>query len=349
MRISDLADKNGEWLNSHGPFGNIVVSSRVRFARNLAKWNFISKMSNNDRLELTQNVKDAFCSLSGFGEFEYFDFSGLSRFEKTLLIERHLVSGEHTVGEGARGVVIDHDEKFSIMVNEEDHLRMQSLRGGFDLEGAYKALDALDDKLAPILNYAYSEDYGYLTACPTNVGTGMRVSVMLHLPALVMTRHIEKAFRAIHDLRLAVRGFYGEGTEAIGELYQISNQITLGRSEKQILEDLTAVIEELVAYEIKARAKLFDTERPRLEDRVFRAYGVLSNARVITSEEAMKHFSSVRLGLDMGIISGLDMAVLNKIFLYSQAAHLQHLIGTELPPEERDIKRAEFIREQMGV
>lgn len=349
MQIRELATSCGEWLHSDGSEANrVVISSRIRLARNLAGRNFMVRLDEDAQARLAEEVQDALVSCRSGGGLQYFDIEGLEPLERSLLLERHLVSRELLDGKGRRGVALNRAESLSLMVNEEDHLRLQSLRGGLHLEEAYTELDRLDDEIAGVLEYAWTPDLGYLTACPTNVGTGMRVSVMMHLPALVMTRNIERAFRAVHDLRLAVRGFYGEGTEAVGELYQISNQITLGRSEREILDDLKAVIEELVTYEERSRVKLMSCERLRLEDRVYRALAILQNARTISSEEAMQHISSVRLGVAVGLLPGLAADKLNQIFLFSQPAHLQQRSSEELSPKERDARRAGFIRENLS-
>ena len=217
------------------------------------------------------------------------------------------------------------------------------------LRDAFDTINRLDDDLSGRLHFAFDAAYGYLTSCPTNVGTGLRVSVMLHLPALVMTQHIEKVFRAVYEMRMAVRGFYGEGTEASGELYQISNQITCGRSEEYILEDMEATIHGIIDYEEKARAELAEKGRNRLEDRVWRSLGLLRNARIMSSDEAMRHLSSLRLGVVMGVLDNPGLRDLQRLFLFIQPAHLQKMEGRELDSEARDLARAEFLRKRLGA
>ncbi len=347
MNISDLTGSCGQWLSCpNTDYSNIVISSRIRLARNLNNFNFMPKISDEDKINVAEEVASALNSTGKGNEFQFFDLENLSKRERSILMERHLISRELIENTGRRGVAFNDDESLSVMINEEDHIRLQSLRGGFSLQQAYETIDKLDDQLAGILDYAYDPELGYLTSCPTNVGTGIRVSVMMHLPALVMTRSIEKAFRAIHDLRLAVRGFYGEGTEALGEIYQISNQITLGRSEQELIDDLKAVIEELAVYETRAREKLITNDRFRLEDRVWRSYATLKNARVLFPDEAMQLLSGIRLGMDMKILPSITPEMLNKIFLFSQPAHLQQIIKEDLKPKERDIARANYVREQ---
>ncbi len=348
MTLNDLLEHPGEWLSGTGPEAGIVLSSRVRLARNLGGHHFASRTDEKEREEVTQAVRDALAALPGGQDLAWLDVASMAPLDRRFLVERHLISREQEEGEGSRGVAIDERETIAVMVNEEDHLRLQSIRGGLQLAETYQALERIDDALSNILEIAFDSDLGYLTACPTNVGTGMRVSVMMHLPALVMTSHIEKAFRAVHDLRLTVRGLYGEGTEAQGEFYQVSNQITIGRSEREIIDDLRATVDGLIAYEKKARERLMEIEPAKVQDRIWRAHATLKNARIMSSEEAMGHLSSVRLGVDLGMISGLDISGLNRIFVYIQPAHLQRMEGRELAPEDRDLVRATYIREQMA-
>jgi len=348
MDLHKVFGTSGEWLSAEGPRSDMVISSRIRLARNLAGHRFSSRMDEEEMDTVLQEVRDALNTIPAGASLRWFDLEGLSALERHLLLERHLISREQESADGPRAVAFDESERISIMVNEEDHLRLQSLRSGLQLQQAYADLDQLDNDLSTTLDFAFDQELGYLTACPTNVGTGLRVSVMLHLPALVMTRHIEKAFRAIHDLRLAVRGLYGEGTEAFGELYQISNQITIGRTEQDLIHDLEAMIESILTYEQRARERMVENERLRLEDRVWRAFSVLRHARVLNSEEAMKHLSQTRLGVCMGILPQIPMADLNRIFALIQPAHLQHREGRELSSNERDEIRARLIREHFS-
>lgn len=348
MDLNDVFNNQGEWLRAEGPLHHIVISSRVRLARNLRDIPFIPRMEEEERNAVIHLVRDAFAAAPAARGLSYLPIDDMGRLDRALLHERHLISREQMEGNGARGLAVDADEALSVMLNEEDHLRLQSIRSGLQIQEAYAAVDRLDDELAATLDYAYDGELGYLTACPTNVGTGMRVSVMTHLPALVMTGHIEKAFRAVHDLRLAVRGFYGEGTEALGEFYQISNQITLGRAEGEILGDLQAVIDSLVSYETKARQRLLSKDHALLEDRVCRAYAILRSARMMTTEEAMTHLSSLRLGVHLALLPDLDIATLNRLCLFVQPAHLQRMEGRQGGAEERDFARARYLRRTLG-
>jgi len=324
----------------------VAVSSRVRLARNLAGYRFPSRADLAEKTRIVAVVRSALEKLPQ--RLEWLDVDAFNENDRRFLMERHLVSREMADGTGPRGAAIDADETFAVMVNEEDHLRLQCIRSGLRLHEVHAAANALDDALAEHLDFAFDGDFGFLTACPTNVGTGLRVSVMLHLPALAMSGQLEKAFRAVHELGLAVRGLYGEGTEALGELYQISNQVTLGRAEEEIVSDLEAVIEGLVRYEGLAREQIMTpANRLQVEDRIWRALGTLRSARLMTTEESMKHFSSLRLGVGLGLLPQEQMAQVNRLFLMSQPAHLQRLAGHNLDAAGRDKVRADFLRKRM--
>jgi len=246
-------------------------------------------------------------------------------------------------------VLFNRSEMLAVMVNEEDHLRIQAIRAGFQIREAFADIQWIDDQLDQDLKFAYSEEFGYLTACPTNVGTGMRASVMFHLPALVFTKQIDKVFASVTKINLAVRGFYGEGTQASGDFYQISNQVTLGVSEEDVLELLIRVVPKIVSYEREVREHLIAKDRLRLEDKIWRAYGVLQAARSISSEETMDLLSAVRLGVNLGLLGNVDISTVNELFILTQPAHLQRLEKRDLDPNERDATRAEFIRRQLGI
>jgi protein arginine kinase len=233
------------------------------------------------------------------------------------------------------------------MVNEEDHLRLQVIRSGLQLDEAYDEIDRMDTALEGSLNFAYSPQFGYLTACPTNVGTGLRISVMMHLPAAALSKQMDKVLQSLQRLNYTVRGFYGEGTQPLGDFYQVSNQITLGKSERDIISELKRVIPEILKFERQWRHKLLEDEPRRLEDRVWRAYGVLKHARRITSEEATDLLSALRLGVTLNVITGIPHKVLNELFIFTQPAHLQKIERKILDPEERDSVRAEFIRRRL--
>ena len=343
--FSGYLQRNGEWLRGDGPASGTVISCRVRLARNLAGHRFPGHADHEMRLRVIEAVKGALADAPTGRKLMWCPLDEMPAIDRHFLVERHLISRELANDEGPRGLAFDPEETLAAMVNEEDHLRLQSIRSGFSLAETFRAVNGLDDELAERLDYAFDERHGYLTACPSNVGTGLRASVMVHLPALVMTQHLKKAFRAVHDLRLTVRGLYGEGTEAYGELYQISNQIALGRAEEEIVEDLRTMVEGLLRYEDEARERLRGREMGKLEDRIWRSYGALRHARLMSSEEAMRHLSSLRLGIAMGLIPRPELQALNRLFLFSQPAHLQRLEGRELAQEERDAARARFLRD----
>ena len=244
-------------------------------------------------------------------------------------------------------MAISSDETISIMVNEEDHLRLQVLKPGFSLSECWQIAEKMDSDLEKKLNFAFSGKLGYLTACPTNTGTGMRASVMLHLPALVLTKQINRVIQAIVKLGLTVRGLFGEGTEATGNFFQISNQVSLGRSETEIIDNIKRIINQVIEYEQNARQALLSKNRNKLEDQVWRSFGVLQNARIITSSESIELLSNLRLGFDLDIIKGLSREVINELFILTQPAHLQKFEDKNLNPNKRDIKRAQLIREKL--
>jgi len=347
MGIEILLDRNTEWLRGEGPDARIVVSSRVRLARNLRGFRFPGRADAETRIrvrELVARAAEGSRLLQGALTVRLDEIGELDR---QFLVERHLSSREHARGDEGTALVIGDREILSLMVNEEDHLRIQTLRSGFRLDAAMEEINRLDDEIEERLDYAFLPETGYLTSCPTNAGTGLRASVMLHLPGLVMVEQINQVLQAIAKLGLAVRGLYGEGTEASGNLFQISNQVTLGMAETDIVENLGKVIGQIVDYEKKAQESLFKRSLKALEDRVYRAYGLLTGARIITSKETIELLSALKLGLDSRLIP-LDLGTINELFIVTQPAHLQKLAGRELKPEERDVFRAELIRQRLG-
>ena len=325
-----------------------MVSSRIRLARNLTDYPFISKATELDREEIEKTLRKTVTDVSRQGLLDYLDVNELNDIDRQFLVERQLISREHAESEGARGVAIDAGERTSLMINEEDHLRIQVMHSGFDLKAAWKRINELDDRLEQRTAYAFHSRLGYLTACPTNVGTGMRVSVMLHLPALVITRQIEKVFRSLHKISLAVRGLYGEGSQAMGDFYQISNQITLGKSEEELVTQVGDVVPVLIDYERRARDFLQKESHENLHDKVSRAYGILSTAQTISSEETMHLLSSIRMGVELGLLPELGMGQVNELFIQTQPAHLQKISGTELNTADRNVARASFLRRHLN-
>ncbi|HEX5442337.1 MAG TPA: protein arginine kinase [Pirellulales bacterium] len=348
MEFSELARSSGEWLRGSGPESDIVISSRIRLARNLADYPFISRANTADRAEIERTLRERILRVREATELDYIDVDKLEGIDRQFLVERQLISREHAEAEGARGVAIDPQERVSLMINEEDHLRIQVMHSGLDLAGAWDQISSIDDLIELQVTYAFNDRLGYLTACPTNVGTGMRVSVMLHLPALVITRQIEKLFRSLQKISLAVRGLYGEGSQAMGDFYQISNQITLGRAEIDLVKQVGDVVPTIIDYERKAREFLVRESQETLHDRVSRAYGILRTAQTISSEETMHLLSSVRMGVNLGLIPDLEIPALNKLFIYTQPAHLQKLTGSELTTADRNIERARYLRRHLN-
>ncbi|HEV8607930.1 MAG TPA: protein arginine kinase [Tepidisphaeraceae bacterium] len=349
MKLSDLTNHAGEWLRGSGPMSEIVISSRIRLARNIAGSPFLSRASRHQRQHLETRIRDTILSAQIAPQTLYVDLDSAPEIDRTLLVERHLISKPHAAAEGARGVAIGEDETVSIMVNEEDHLRIQVLRSGLQLEEAWEQINQIDDRLESKLDWAFHPRFGYLTACPTNVGTGIRVSVMLHLPALKLTGEIEKVFRAAKDMRLAVRGLYGEGTEATGDFYQISNQTTLGKSEEEIISDFKhQVIPKIIDYEHHARRTLLNDRTVALDDKVCRALGILRSARLLASEETLFLLSHLRMGVNLGRVKDIDLRTLNELFLLTQPAHLQKLQGKKLEGDLRRAARADYIRQRLN-
>ena len=347
MKLEDLARQCGEWLRGSGPESDIVISSRIRLARNLADFPFIRQCNESDRSEVEKSLKETIFSIKQWKNLAYLDVNTLAKVDRQFLVERQLISREHAESDGARSVAIDHQEKFSLMINEEDHLRVQVMHSGLALDSAWKRINEIDDMIEENMTFAFHPRLGYLTACPTNVGTGMRVSVMLHLPALVITRQIEKVFRSLQKISLAVRGLYGEGSQAMGDFYQISNQITLGRSEEELIQQVNDVVPVLIDYERKARQFLIRESQKDLHDRVSRAFGILCTAQTISSEETMHLLSSVRMGINLGLIENLEIPMVNQLFIHTQPAHLQKLRGSELDTANRNIERAHYLKNHL--
>ena len=345
IQLSDFPRTCGEWLQARGDENDVVISSRVRLARNIQGFNFPSRMTDPQKQDVVELVAEAIR-----GRAMRLDLDQSNSIDRALLVERHLISKELASGEGARSVVFGRGEMISVMVNEEDHLRIQCIKSGFDLDRAWQRLSRIDRVLEKQMPISFDDRYGYLTACPTNVGTGMRVSVMLHLPALTMKDHIRKVQRACDNMNNALRGLYGEGTQSLGDFYQISNQATLGKSEEEIVADLKSVIPVVIKYERGMREALLTEERAHLEDRVGRALATLRVARQMNVEEMMQHMSMVRLGMGLGLISNdeVDIDMINELFLLCQPAHLQKRERRSLTPEERDVLRAEIIRTRLS-
>jgi protein arginine kinase len=348
MNLDTLLPNLGEWLRGTGPEADVVVSTRIRLARNLAQYPFTNRASGPQKAEIEARVRDAIAKADLPSPLAYVEVARLAPLDRQFLVERQLISRElAAVLEGPRGVAFDDKESISVMVNEEDQLRLQVMRSGLALDDAWQTIDRVDDSLEARLTYAFHDQFGYLTACPTNVGTGMRASVMLHLPALGLTKEIEKLFRSLQKINLVVRGLYGEGSRASGDLYQISNQVTLGKSEARVLQEIREVIAQILQYERRARQLLMKERKQAEQDRVARAIGTLGSATMITSEETMELLSAVRLGINLNLLDDLPPTTVNQLFIHTQAAHLQKLMGTPLDGEERNAARAKYLRNKL--
>lgn len=339
-----------EWMKGNGPDSDIVISSRVRLARNLKDYPFPLLSVESQADAVINDVKKVLKSkkMKETAAFEFIEMDNINDLQKRVLVEKHLISF-NLANEAKKGAVaLSENESISIMLNEEDHIRIQCLFPGLQVYEAWKLADKIDDIMENSLNYAFNGSRGYLTSCPTNVGTGIRASVMLHLPALVITGQINRIISAITQVGLTVRGIYGEGSEALGNIFQISNQITLGQSETEIIDNLYGVVNQIIEHERNARKALIKDKRVQIEDRVNRALGILSYAKIIDSNEATQRLSDLRLGIDLGMINGISSAVLNELIVITQPGFLQQYAGQILTPDERDIKRATIIRERLS-
>ena len=347
MSLDKIFDCKSEWLKGDGPENDIVMSSRIRLARNLAGIPFPHRGDSNVINDVLDKVFSAIEKTGFFKNGLMVKMSDLNEIDKQILVERHLISKEHLQKNYATGVAISENQDISIMVNEEDHLRIQVLKSGFKLNECWDLIDKLDTALEKQLDFAYSSSFGYLTVCPTNVGTGMRASVMLHLPGLVMMDLINKVMQAVIKLGLTVRGFYGEGSEVLGNLFQVSNQVTLGKSEKEIISNIHRVIELVVEHERNSRKMLCQKNKELVKDKIGRAFGILANAHIISSKETISLLSILRMGMDTGLLADCDPVNINELFILSQPAHLQKQSGQLLDPESRDVKRADLIRQRL--
>jgi len=371
MRLTDISTDINDWFSGSGPLADIVVSSRIRLARNLAGHRFLGNASDEEKAKILTELKTVLMSLDLGDEVFYVSVDRASSLNRDLLVERHLISRHLAQAKGPRGAVIAHHEFFTAMINEEDHLRLQVLKAGCQLAACAQQIDRIDDLIEEKVDYAFNSRFGYLTACPTNLGTGIRVSVMLHMPALKMTGQIEKFLDAAKDMGLAVRGLFGEGSEAASDLYQLSNQVTLGISEKAIVSRFEQqIIPEVVEYEKEARRQLLTNQVDALDDKISRAMALLQNAHLISSQEALFLLSHLRLGLNMhahmgastpaiqrlcalrngtdaGDEHGLSIRTINRLFMLTLPAHLQLNYGQSLDAAHRDALRAKIIREAL--
>ncbi|TVX95675.1 protein arginine kinase [Cohnella terricola] len=338
-----------QWMKGEGPDSDVVISSRVRIARNLRNQPFplmASPEQSSSAMEQLLCVAES-GRLNGLGKIEQIRMSELTELEKLVLVEKHLISPSLANESRNSALILSPNEDISIMINEEDHLRIQCLSPGFQVREAWETASKIDDIFEEQVDYAFDEKHGYLTSCPTNVGSGIRASVMMHLPALVMTGQINRILSAVTQVGLAVRGVYGEGSEATGNLFQVSNQVTLGQSEQEIIENLFQVARQIIEHERSARGKLLDESFLRVEDRVRRSFGVLTQARIMDTKEASQRLSDVRLGYHLGLLPEVDSLVLNELLVSMQPGFLQMTFGEAMSPEDRDRSRAELIRSRL--
>lgn len=336
-----------KWIEGKAPDEDVVVSTRIRMARNLRNYRFPQRMSIQEAENLTQEVLNVMKDLPNGVNYKFYKINSLSPVERISYIEEHLISPGLINRPDYSSFLLKDDENATIMINEEDHLRIQVLYPGLNFEKAWKSINEIDNFLESRLDYAYHDEFGYLTACPTNVGTGIRASAMVHIPALSIIGHVDGLIRGFQQIGLTVRGLYGEGTKAYGNLYQISNQMTLGEEEEEIIKRLKGVIYQTICKERDVRESLLTKRKYEIEDRIFRSYGILKYSRKISSKEAMQHLSNVRLGIEMGIIKDIGFKEIEKIIIGIQPGSIQKFANKELDNEERDILRAEFIRESL--
>ena len=347
MKVDPLLKQTCEWLRGSGPNSDIVMSSRVRIARNLDKLPFSHWANKKQEKEAMESLETAVLASDVMKNCLNVRMLEIDDVDKQFLLERHLISREHMVHPEFKSTVIGDKEVVNVMINEEDHLRIQVMQSGFNLQECWRIASRLDDVLHKKVKFAYNSEWGYLTACPTNTGTGLRASVMLHLPSLVMTKQITRVLQAITKLGMTARGLYGEGTEAEGNFFQISNQITLGTAEEDIIDNLERIIRQVVGHEENARKTLMKQNRELLQDKIWRSNGTLRSAHIINTKETMGLLSMVRLGVDMGIITDIDRRAVNELFILTQPAHLQKIEGRMLSSAQRDVKRANLIRRRL--
>lgn len=323
---------------------DVVISSRIRLARNLSDIPFPSVMTENEADKVKELVKKAIFDSKTIlsTQFSEYDMKKITPLERQSLVERHLISPDLAQNTKNGSALIKNDGTVSILINEEDHLRIQTIFNGLNLKEAWDLADKIDDLIEENISYAFNEKLGYLTACPTNVGTGIRASVMVHLPSLTITGQIGNILNSVSKIGIAVRGMYGEGTQSLGDIYQISNQVTLGQSEIEIIENLEGIVKQIINNERKAREDLYKRRKVQIEDRIGRAYGLLTNAKVMSTQEFMRLISDVRLGAVLNIIN-IDIQKIDEITTHIQPGNLQKIIGKQLEPYERDVKRAEYV------
>lgn len=346
MNIEDLAFRSVGWLDGSGRYSEVVLSSRIRLARNIKSMPFVHRSDDTQLFEIMNWALSSICQSKYLKNALFFNLFTLDEIDRQLLVERRLLSPGLVKKGRQSGIIVGKDEVLSVMINEEDHLRLQVILSGFQLRKAWELINALDDEFSRHVDYAFSKKFGYLTASLTNIGTGLRASVLIHLPALVLTGKVEDILKEIRQQGIKTTSFYGDGSEVVGNLFQISNQITLGKSEEDLVAMLEKIVEYIVNKENESRQRLIIEAKSQIEDKVWRAYGILENARLLTIHEFMNLSSATRLGLDMGFISYPEAKTFNDLMVTTQPSHLQRLIGRSLDSSERDILRANLVRKR---
>ncbi len=351
MGLDQFIEKSiSPWMKTSGPYSDIVLSTRIRLARNLEDELFPTIADSKRLAELSEKYQEALEgeSINGYEKLRYIGMKSLSNIEKSILVEKFLIS-PYLAKRDHSGVLISENEALSIMLNEEDHFRIQGYAAGFQVQATLDQVLEVDDWLGSFANFAFNEKRGYLTSCPTNTGTGLRASVMLHLPVLHMTQKLKKTFPLMSQLGFTVRGIYGEGTDALGSVFQVSNQLTLGKSEEAIVKELSIIIMQLIEQEREARKTIKNNSLIQLEDRVYRSYGILKSSRIIESVEASARLSDLRLGIDMGIIQDVNEETMSELIFMTQPGFLQYYAKEHLTAKKRDILRAQLIREHLNI
>lgn len=348
MDLNEFLISPSDTAQRKGPADKIVISSRIRLARNLRGIPFPGWGKKPDRLKAAQEIRPAVEALPELEGCFSETMDNLPSLDKQLLVERHLISREHAAKGAGSAMALNRDETLCFMINEEDHIRMQALRPGLQLREVWEVINQVDTRLEKKLDYAFNHEWGYLTACPTNLGTGIRVSAMLHLPGLVLAEQINQIIQSVNKLGLAVRGLYGEGTEALGNVFQVSNQMTLGETEETIVERLNKVLAQIIEHEENARLRLLEKKPKILMNHIGRAFGTLANSHIITSKETMNLLSLLKLGMDLGLFPAVERAIVDELFLITQPAHLQKQFTGKLGADERDLRRADMLRERLA-
>jgi protein arginine kinase len=346
--LEEMARRPAPWLNGEGPDSSVVLSSRIRLARNVSEFPFPPAASSDIREKIIDLMQSALGRIPDLKKGTFFRSGDIDSLHQTFLAERHLISPQFMQDGIGRGLFIDERERVSIMLNEEDHIRLQVLSSGLSLEECWELAAKIDDEIGKVLQYDFDQEFGFLTACPTNVGTGLRASMLIHLPGLVLTREIDNVINRISKVGLMVRGFYGEGTDVLGNLFQVANQTTLGRTEEEVIDSLTKISSQIIEYERGAQDTLMKDAPEQIEDKVWRSYGILMHARVLTSNEVMNLLSALRLGLSLGLIDKFDYRSINELLIITQPAHLQKYVGREMDTTERDMVRADLIRQRLA-